>query len=333
MQFLREYRLSIIPAIDWTYRDFRYGTPIFNAIESSVIAQTAFNEDIETPSKKGILITENHIDFTVNKSDTASTNPTSITVYNLSDETVSFLEGLAGSKGLCRLDAGYKGDLKQLVYGDITRVKDTFTNQDRLTQIFVNEGSKLLLDTFTSHTFPRGTKIDSAIDFLIKKIGLIKGSIFKSDAVLKTQFVVSGSAYQAIKVLSEVANYRMSVQDFTISISPKDLELNKKEEIDNFLSQHQEIIQITEDSGLIGFATIDEDNSGVSSQDDSQPKNSIKFDLLLNGAIKVGSFVRVFSKKVKPETVYRVVSVVHEGQYEGANWTSKCKAEKTGKIA
>jgi len=261
----------------------------------------------------GLSIEDLQITFKVRKSvdNKKKIDKCSISVYNLSDKSLSFLET---EYTVAILSCGYADNVVRLFYGEITDVETQKNGTDRITKIDISPSFTELTHTIISELVPEGGTIQDAVEAIRKTTKLSKG-VYKGDN-LKTKVVYGypliGTPRQMLNQISEVYGLQWKIDGQALFINDSDsIEVANKE--------LAPVISIT--TGLIDrpyYYT----GSGKKSKKDKTKKTGVKFTALLNPNVLPGSLVRVDFKG--DSDYYRVEEVEFTGDYRGNNWYMIC---------
>lgn len=299
-----------------------------NKIQSGfgVLPVVAEDDVLQFEDNEEILIRDNHITFDIEKTggDNTSGNTATISIYNLSNESVLLIERVTGTKNFIELLAGYSNDVLKTVFrGNIVRVEDSFDGLDRVTKVICSDGGVYLQTRIVTRVYPKGTKINTIIDDLIDELYLPRGTISRlPDTTVTTKAIsIHGKASDQLKRILEIFNYSFNIQDLFINITPKETDVVAEDAVSNGF-----IPLISVDTGLIGSPAVLSDTTDLSMVEaKTQSTAGVKFKTLLNGEYNPGGYVKLESASYIG--VYRILKVVHEGSYEGDTWYSELEAE------
>ncbi|MDC7234972.1 MAG: hypothetical protein PQJ58_17190 [Spirochaetales bacterium] len=125
---------------------------------------------IGPPGEVGVKITDLKIAFEVKKTDQESLNEALVTIYNLSDQTISQISGK--NKALV-LRAGYEDEgVKGLFFGTVKDVKTSKGGADRETVITAYDGYKNGRDRVISVSYSPGIERQAVLRDLLQALGL-----------------------------------------------------------------------------------------------------------------------------------------------------------------
>lgn len=276
-----------------------------------------------------LAISKHQVKFDIEKTggDSSDGNTAEITLFNLADSTVNFLNNNSGDKTFITLKAGYSDEgMKTIFRGNIVKVVDKREGVLRRTKINVSDGGVFMKEMMTSRSYPKGTKLDKIVDDLLIDIDLPRGSVAKlgDEVVTKHRTIFYGKSVDQLKRVLESHNYAFNVQDFFGYVIARSLEKAKED------AQSTDAVGavplITPTTGLIGSPSFTDDSAAMTAKEaDTNPPNGISFKCLLNGSLLPNTYVKIQSKDFNG--VYRLTKVVHKGGYEGNEWFSECEAE------
>lgn len=260
---------------------------------------------IDPPGGQGKEWDDLDIKFKVTKTGTNTPNKLELGIYNLSDDSQSFVE----KKGMAViLEAGYEDELNTLFSGELelaTHLKGGNHGQregkrikngsDWLTEIEGSDGGSAYR-TIMHESFGPGTTEASVIRAIAKKmavsIGTLKGL---SDEPFRKGRQLSGPARLQLESLCRSRKLRWSIQDGTLQILPVGG------------SRNTSPILIDPSSGLVGSPEKTE-------------KGGLQLTTLLRGSLNPGDLIRVESRAINGN--YVVEKVEHEGDTTGQPWYS-----------
>lgn len=334
MSYLRQYRLTF--GRPYTLTDVTFigpgarGAPIDNGGVIPLKTQLTGRDEKENRKKNMdaylsnatnvAIVSELNIEFDIEKKFDASPNTCEITVYNLSDSTVGYLENNAGGKVFIKLEAGYQDEgIKTIFLGNVEAVGETFEGDTRITTIYCTDGGVELKEALISTYYPKGTSYDQMVEDIALQIGLPKGDVipFGSPYVTKQPVYVVGKAADQLKRLAENAGYLFTIQDLAINIVPEKKPIQRQ------------CALISSSTGLIGSPSLIDESQTKPAEE--QGNKGIKFKTLLNGAIVPNEIVTLDTKKYKGQ--YKVTKVKHLGEYEGDSWFSEVEAQEFAEVA
>lgn len=262
-------------------------------------------------TNKAIAITDHDMSFTINFSKDES-NPSTITIYNMSPSTRKFLESVSGDKAMIMLEAGYETDssLPVLFNGEIISISETKQSTSRVTTLTLGSGTLNTKEARTSRSYKTGTPVETIFKDLISDLNISQGIIKLAkigDSIARPLAHV-GSTYTFLKQLSKDFKLKTFIQNNTINILPESMEYDG-----------QYVFEISADTNMIGSPTIASKDEAKTAND-SGTRQAVEVVTTLNGAYQVGANVVLDSLYHKG--VYTITDLTHDG-VRGSTWQSK----------
>ena len=216
-------------------------------------------------------------------------NESTITIYNLSDNTVKQLKKGAALS----VEAGYTGDTGVVFSGFISKVQTAFEGADKVTTIYAMDDIKD--HKMESITFKKNTKASYILETLIKKTG-IPVAVFKvrRDHTYKDSQTVSGDLMQNIKKYAEVCG-------ISVYVSKGKIYARYIKEGDNIS------FTVSSDTGMIASPSAYTEE--VKTEEVTETIDGFEVEMLLQHRMYAGAIVNLNSKAAKGQ--YRVCSGKH----------------------
>ena len=231
------------------------------------------------------------IDFRVPFSTKEEPDISEIRIYNLSNSTIESIR----AKAYVILNAGYKGDVGNILSGKIETINTVWEGVDKVTVLKVSDGGFEWRNAIVNKTYQAGTKARYIMADLASILGLEVGEISpKNDIEYKLGKSISGHVETALKQLVKDTESKMYINKGRIFIRDK----NKGTETGFLLNS---------DTGLIGSP------EKVEEEKDGQKVIKYKVQSLLNHKISTDSLIQIESKTING--IYRVESGVHTGDF------------------
>lgn len=263
----------------------------------------------------------NRLKFSVEKSSESNANKATISIFNLSQDTRNFLEK---SDNIVILRAGYEDNISTIFFGDITKGTHKRNGPDLVTDIECGDGEFALRDATVNIGLGPGatnTQIINTAIGAITSLSVSKGFVDTIPKVTYSQgFTYSGTAKALLKDQLKQVGMEFHIQDGELNV----LFPTKTDE--------QLAIEITQDTGLVGFPT--------------KTKEGVDFVSLLNPFLRPGRAVKIESKQfqgafgsqsgvasnslVHSGSTVRVRRVVHDGDTDEGTWLSKVECVTVG---
>lgn len=301
------------------------------------------DEYIKDTASNAYKITDLNIDFEIRKDNTHQPNKGYITIYNLSDDFVNYINQNAGQALAVLLKAGYTDTGMNTIFsGEVAFFEDEWDGDliTRRTKLTLGDGELALSTATTGRSYRRGTKLSTILNDLISDLGLPKGRVipYSDSDVLTFSKSFSGTASENLRNLAASTGRTFSVQDGSVYYTVLGKALK------------QMVFELSEETGLIGIPSPRtmsakqeyelQKKKDKSKKEEVKKKYQNKEDIglvvtcLLNGAIIPETTVYLKSKYLKG--FYKAVEVAHTGNFEGdgdSSWTTEMKlAEVEGKL-
>lgn len=239
----------------------------------------------------GVTIKSDELDveFDVEFDDDMEANEASITVYNLSDNTINQLK----YHSQISIEAGFTGDTGVVFVGYIDKVSTTYSGADKITTLrcFDDIANKQI----TEITYAAGTKASYILKDLLNRTGTPIG-VFKMrrDWTYKDEQKISGSLTENIRTYSEVCGVSTYVRGGKI--------------ISRYIKEGDNInFTISEETGMIGSPSSYEEE--ITAEDYKETVKGWECDLLLQHRMAAGAICNL--KSLVANGQYRVKSGSH----------------------
>lgn len=263
-----------------------------------------------------------NISFRIKKelNNSEKTNYASIDIFNLSDDSIKYIEE---DKTAIIVKVGWNGDNKLLFTGIVDEIEteDRVGSPDRKTSLRCKPTSSLIYQPTISKTFPKNTSPRDIIEYLVGQSGSIIKSAFNSENVNKRfpfGYTVNGSTKEVLDQLAIDFNFNYRIDNKRLSVSDPN-----RYESQNSVSR---AYQFTPETGLIGIPTY-ASADGKKVKDDKQAKAGVKFQALINPLVTPGSAVSI--QDVDLVGIYRVNSVEYNGEWRQEQpWYMTCYCSK-----
>ena len=272
------------------------------------------------------VITEHQISFTIRKDNNKDPNQAEITIYNLSDDTVNYINKGIRNNLAVALAVGYEGqELIMIFKGTVQWVSDTFNNTDRRTVLHCLDGGINISEARTSRSYPKGTKVSKVVKDLVKDLGTTEGNIHvDTEKTLSSATAMCGNTSHYLESICKGIDHNVSIQDGSVYVTPRSQMSSAR------------CAYISAETGLIGspepFHNDIKPTQKVtkSSKKAKKPTDGVKFRCEMNGAILPEK--NVWLKSHNYDGGFKVVSVVHTGDREGKDWTTEVESVSVSAI-
>lgn len=308
--FIRQYNLLIGTATK---------TSNNGSFSSTVDLDTKLGTTTNTENTR--LITDNQIKATIKKDNNKEPNKSQISVYNLSNDTVNYINKNIRNNVAVALAVGYRDNstLEVVFKGTVQWVSDTFNGVDRVTTLHCVDGGINLSLARSSKSYPKGTKIKTIITDLTTDLGATTGNVtVDSSETISSACSMSGSTSYYLAHLCDGIDHNFSMQDGAVFITPRSKMFSARS------------AYISADTGLIGtpqpFHNDIKPTQTVNknSKKAKKPTDGVKFKCEINGTVLPEKTVWLKSKVY--DSAFKVVSVTHNIDYEGNLFETEIEA-------
>lgn len=262
-------------------------------------------------NRSGVSVKDLRLSFEVTKSIEAEINEIMVNVFNLSAEKRHQIESLENK---ILLKAGYKDDVRNLAFGDVTRFETKFdAGGDIVTTLFCGDGSEILRESRVSISYRTRTPITLIFSDVINQMNL--DSVRFVDILsgsAQNGYVFSGLAKDCLNELASRFNFEWSIQN-------NELRILRQRGFDP-----TEKVILSPESGLIGSPRPLDDLETFSRLDRKKPGVLVKCQLqprLIPGGIFA-------LKSQNSNGVFRVEKVSHRGDTKANDWFSEVEGRE-----
>ena len=328
----REYTKAPAPNLNRAYK-LLIGSAT-NTIQKRT-KNSAFKSTVDLDTKLGTteksssnlyLLQDHQITFSIKKDNNKDPNQAEIVVYNLSDDTVNYINRGIRNNLAVALAVGYEGEELVMVFkGTIQWVSDTFDSVDRKTTLHCSDGGINIAEARTSRSYPKGTKIKRVVTDLVKDLGTTEGNIHvDNDQTLSSATAMCGNTSHYLEHICKSIDHNVSIQDGSVYVTPRS-------QMSSARSAY-----ISPETGLIGspepFHNDIKPTKKVtkSSKKAKKPTDGVKFKCQMNGAILPEKTIWLKSRDY--DGPFKVVSVSHNGDKEGKEWVTEVECVSVSEI-
>lgn len=328
----REYTKAPAPNLNRAYK-LLMGSAT-NTIQKRT-KNSAFKSTVDLDTKLGTteksssnlyLLQDHQITFSIKKDNNKDPNQAEIVVYNLSDDTVNYINRGIRNNLAVALAVGYEGEELVMVFkGTIQWVSDTFDSVDRKTTLHCLDGGINIAEARTSRSYPKGTKIKRVVTDLVKDLGTTEGNIHvDNDQTLSSATAMCGNTSHYLEHICKSIDHNVSIQDGSVYVTPRS-------QMSSARSAY-----ISPETGLIGspepFHNDIKPTKKVtkSSKKAKKPTDGVKFKCQMNGAILPEKTIWLKSRDY--DGPFKVVSVSHNGDKEGKEWVTEVECVSVSEI-
>lgn len=321
--FIREYKLIIGAAV--TTNDIQNST---NSFTSTVDLDTKFSsQDKSTSTVK--IIDDLQITFDIKKDTAKDPNKAVINVYNLSDDTLAYINNNIRNSLAVALMVGYRNNGLPVIFkGTVQWTQTTRQGADKVTELHCLDGGMNLSIANTSRSYPKGTKIKKIIGDLAGDLGCVTGNILvDDDSAISSASFFCGNTGHNLEALCKSINHTVSIQDGSVYVTPANMR------------RRATCFYVSETTGLIGSPEVYHDDlkpaKKVSKKTvnakKKRPATGVTFQMLMQGAILPEK--TVYLKSDDFDGYFKVSSVTHTGDYYGGEWITKVTASSVSEVA
>lgn len=328
----REYTKAPAPNLNRAYK-LLIGSAT-NTIQKRT-KNSAFKSTVDLDTKLGTteksssnlyLLQDHQITFNIKKDNNKDPNQAEIVVYNLSDDTVNYINRGIRNNLAVALAVGYEGEELVMIFkGTIQWVSDTFDSVDRKTTLHCLDGGINIAEARTSRSYPKGTKIKRVVTDLVKDLGTTEGNIHvDNDQTLSSATAMCGNTSHYLEHICKSIDHNVSIQDGSVYVTPRS-------QMSSARSAY-----ISPETGLIGspepFHNDIKPTKKVtkSSKKAKKPTDGVKFKCQMNGAILPEKTIWLKSRDY--DGPFKVVSVSHNGDKEGKEWVTEVECVSVSEI-
>lgn len=254
------------------------------------------NEAIEPVFAK---VFRTRIKFKIVSTDGGNANKAKISVYNLNEESKTFLEQ---DDMVVFLRTGYAGELTQLFFGDLERFEEKRSGGDVITTLECGDGEKILKDANIQIGLGPGATRIQILNLAIAKLKLSRGyQTFIPDNNYQNGFSFSGPVSRLMDEILEPLGLKWNIQG-------GELQIMGTNETDR-----QTAVLLTPTTGMIDYPT--------------KTKDGVQFKSLLNPRIRPGRAVRLESKRFLDGSGANVKTskCTYEGDSSEGKWQVTCE--------
>lgn len=275
-----------------------------------------------------------NIEFELKKDNSKEPNKGYVTVYNLTDQTVNYLDANQRESIAVTLEAGFDGFNELLFSGTVEFVQDKWDGNTRMTKMILGDATNNIMTSKTSRSYRQGTSLDTVLNDLISDLKLPIGKVVKFGSdTLQHSMAFSGNAANNLHRLAQNTNSTFSVQDGAVYWTKQGKRFAKS------------VFEISPETGMHDSPTPQNPEPAkrrlakkkarkkppkkphVKTSGEIKEDAGLVVVTELNGAILPESTVYVKSKKYTG--FYKVVYLTHKGQLEGGDWITELGLSET----
>jgi hypothetical protein len=267
---------------------------------------TAQNPGYFQPLPNAIVIENLRVQFKIEKSITRTPNKCELTISNCAPDTRTLLQS---KPTRIMLEAGYDGDLRHVITGDVRHGYSHYVDGDWETVVELADGDRAYRYAAVSRCFPKGTNVVTALAYAASTMGLQLSSDIAASSDLRAQFAtgrtLQGPARDELTRLLAPYGYHWSIQDGQLRI----LKDQNAAPGTAFL--------IAQSTGMIG-------SPEYAIPDKAGQPPQLKAQSLLYTDLTGGAMAQVQSEQING--FFRLNKITHDGDTHGDPWTSSIEA-------
>lgn len=241
-----------------------------------------------------------HVNFKVEQSSGADANTAEITIYNLSNTSIS---ALTKERVEVFLNVGYEKADSLLFWGNDIDVETQKQGVNRMTIIKAKDAGRQLRTATINKSMPVGTDLATIVRAIIDKmegVAISATEIAKLTGAGISQIptIINGQAKDLLERTLNQSGYQWSIQNGEFKVDAKETP-----------SPSNKIFVMSPSSGLLGSPT--------------KTKKGIKFRSLLNAKVNPESHISMQSEEIKG--IYKIINAVHMGDSRLGEWITDCE--------
>lgn len=292
------------------------GDDYFSAYSEKTTAPVALEDYYDSNATNSYIFTNHQCKFKIVMNDKPSANVGFMTLYNLDEDVIGYLQENSGNNLVCILEAGdNEQGLKTIYRGTVSNVKIRDDDTDNQTKITITDGGLNIKSAFTVRGYPRGTPWETVIRDLCSDMKLPLGVIDGIEGSTPAPISLMGDTHSILQDRLLQLNIDYSIQNSTINIIPQTR------------MKASEVSVITAQTGLIGRISPVVDDSTSTNAVQSSDSESVSFKCLLDGSLAPTETVYLQDREFNG--AYKLTSVVFHGDFEGNMWICECIAKPT----
>lgn len=279
----------------------------------------AIEEYYATAELNGISLSKHQIVFDIKKGSTANSEKSTISIFNLSNDTVDYLITNADKSLVIKFEAGYEGSVKTLFKGTIDSVTDDNDTETRITKLVLGESTVNKKEANSFRAYPRNTNINNIVYDLIGDLGVPIGNVqpITENFLYPLKKTIHGHTATQLSKIADWYGFRFSIQNGAAYFIP---------EKSKFV---QEAILVSGETGLIGTPKAITDKNTIAVRS-NLPTTGLKVRCQLNAAIQPETVILVKSGDI--DQTFKVTKVYYKGDYRGNDWECDIECKRVEAI-
>lgn len=259
-------------------------------------------------SATGLDVSDLAFAFTAKRTLKPEPNTLDLKIYNLSDDSRSFLS--SSKKNIVKLEAGYGEELSQIYLGEVRNVCSYQDGPDVVTMLSSGDGEKAIRTANLKVSYGPKTPATTVLRAIVKTLGIKDGNFGEAAALLAKKGIatlhpssvtLSGNAAQEMTDFCRSAGLEWSIQNGALQILDLNTPLN------------EQAFELSSETGMVGSPMVD--NKGV-----------VQVKTLMIPEIRPGVKLSFNAKYLKGG--YRVTQCEYSGDTYGDDWYINITAKK-----
>lgn len=252
-----------------------------------------------------------HINFSLSKNDSSTSNTGKVTVWNLSDAHIAVLN----EKDCCvQLKAGYGKTMGLIFSGLVSFVCTEKDGADQKTTIEVTDSTVGIRDTYVSVSYADKINSRPIMDDIAAQMGLVPSYSYDAQfSDIQNGFSFVGLARDGLDKVCHTSNLTWSLQNGVLQIKKTGSTMT------------QEVYLLSPETGLIGMPKKVQISSSSSTN-----QQSVGWDVefFLNPSINVDDYLRLESRYVTG--FFRVSTIQISGDNISGDWVCSARLLEVG---
>lgn len=303
---------------------------------------TFYNPEPSNPNGKANLFTITNLrctfDATLYVDNKEKTNKGSVSIYNMTEDTIKKL----GQKfGRIVLGAGYKGHISTIIEGDVINIRTEKQGVDRVTTFELAPNFIDLAVKKIAYAFPKGVTLKALIDGIALQFGIARPATAEGKAWEKViapyGYPAYGTGKQVLDEVTRTYGLEWKIIDGVLHVTDRYGILDNGAEIAFVLSKDTGMIDIpymdTEEVSKTMASALSETEEKLfhppTFKKDGTPRKQTKYKVrrysvrvkaLLNPLARPNALFKIETSNDDFKGLYRVRSVNFKGDTRGNDW-------------
>lgn len=261
--------------------------------------------------QEGLDLSDFRIEFEITKSNDPTANSGKISIYNLSQESRTFMEQETNKDNpfLIQLNAGYTGNSTAgesvgIYTGEILRAEHYKKGGDIVTALECSDSGSAIANSTVNVSYKAGTPLLTFLNAIAQQMNVEVGEIQNiSGKQFLRPYAGSGKARNQLDFVAAQVGGEWSIQDGVLQIIQPEGSLEGN------------AILLTSETGLIGSPNKKQDDQG---------QTEVQFTALLQPLLKPDGLVRLESRFLEGD--FKIKKLTHKGDTRSGPWFTECEA-------